>query len=890
MQFRQTRYSYTEGQNLVTQIILLDELSYFAVPTFRLRPSCDYWYQMANNMCPYPFLTHAIAASTLSCLPACEQRRLSLPRRFRFEQAAAIESFVCAFFIPCLRLMALYVGASAADLPALFQLGFSAQIQNVSTRKFVSSDASGCCVVVEEQQAPVWNLVSRDFSVGEAAATSRCAVTLSTGSACDSIRYLDLHGTIPTISNDPAVVRVVFPSSANVAAENVEFGFRQVLQEKRRLSTRGASTASGTALASETADGNSERFRLHVLVDSIGREGVNSCRRSDASFVSVAEAMALAVLELGVRFRLRSVHGRVLRTTASGPGAGTVADEVDSGDNATVGKPKKELSAERKRKAKPSVVLVLQDGPKSSEDETLAGEILFESIRRAKHYVFTSVVDNRVMSVKSSNLKTSRDKTLHETAALLVTHEAGWDQEQQPPGFLDVVPAKKRWGFVHVGGSVEVDGKQVTEWLMAGMRGRLETRRHRSSWESFRVEYIKQSLDAALRELPHSSIFNNADTADRAHVRAEVAAQVASARSSDVPGPRASSKQKKSGFNHAAALGGLSGDAETSGRAKNCRSSEPLSAPLQSSKQSSKATIAGGSGKAATVVAATSALPRNVVSRRVDKKAKARARKAAKKAATGSASSGNGGKATAASLSSPLSASGGSSSNSSSGSDGGESTSRKRESEHQSDAASSSTVSAAGSSGPPCSACGRVVTGTYTKALGKSFHPQCFCCRNCRRPMLPGTGQFRERGGVPYCNSCYANNIAPRCARCCKPIMETVTTAMEKTWHKECLTCTICRLPLTQQFFLYADKPNEPRCSRCVTGREEPIERMGYGKGSGRAVNLPGPLFRQGGSTGGGLSMNASGGMSPPGGSGGTTSGGGRARITTPVLPVSARR
>jgi LIM domain len=178
------------------------------------------------------------------------------------------------------------------------------------------------------------------------------------------------------------------------------------------------------------------------------------------------------------------------------------------------------------------------------------------------------------------------------------------------------------------------------------------------------------------------------------------------------------------------------------------------------------------------------------------------------------------------------------------------------------------------------------VTGTYTKALGKDFHPQCFCCRLCRRPMLPGHGQFRERGGVPYCNSCFATNIAPKCARCSKPIMETVTTAMEKTWHKECLTCVICRLPLTQQFWLYADKPNEPRCSRCVTGSEEALPGVRYGSGGSRAVNLPGTMFNRGLSTP--LSHGGPGTVPAPSMSG-ASGGSGRARITTPLLPAARK-
>jgi LIM domain len=778
----------------------------------------------------------------------------------------------------------------------LFQLGFGARIQSTSNGKYVGSGASGSCVMVDEAHAPVWNLVSRDFAVGEVAQTPRCAVSLRSEDSRPQMRYLNLRGAVPAVTEAPAVVRITLPLGMGISPRKVDFGFRQVLQEKRRLTTHGAATSSATALASETANGKSERFRLHVLVSSIGRDGVSSRASSASLFVSVVEALSLAVLELGVRFRLRSVHGRVLRTPLSGPGAGAATNDADGINDLSA--PAASAKKTKKKKNK-DIVLVLQDGPQSSVDETLAGEIVFEALRRANCFVFTSVEDNCALSVRSTNLELSRAQTLRESAALLLPLK-GTGESQQQSNLLNVLPADNRWGYLHVGASVEVNGKQQNEWLMAGMRGRLETRHHLKAWESFRVEYVKQSLDAALRELPFSDMYANADCVDRARVRAEVAAQVAAARSTTQPGATVSVKKtaKKSGFNHAAALCGLDGDLEQAEKSKKAdfwAAAAAPSAPVTDKKgsKSSKRKKSGNgtrTASAATVGPVTSsALPRNIVSRSADKKAKARAKKVAKKAAFAASNGGDrssGGETAAGMPSSVLSAAG--SGSSTSGSDGEPITSKGSEECVAPDKASSSTANTSLSTGPPCSACARVVTGTYTKALGKNFHPQCFCCRTCRRPLLPGASQFRQHGGVPYCNGCYAANIAPKCARCVKPIMETVVTAMEKTWHKDCLTCTICRLPLTQQFFLYADKPNEPRCSRCVTGSEETIDGIRYGRSSGRVVNLPGPLFRQGGSTGG-LSMNSNGGMSPVGGNG-AAPGGGRARLTSPVLPAAARR
>ena len=55
-------------------------------------------------------------------------------------------------------------------------------------------------------------------------------------------------------------------------------------------------------------------------------------------------------------------------------------------------------------------------------------------------------------------------------------------------------------------------------------------------------------------------------------------------------------------------------------------------------------------------------------------------------------------------------------------------------------------------------------------ALGKTWHPEHFCCANCQQEL--GSKNFFEREGKPYCESCYHNLFSPRCAYCDGPILD----------------------------------------------------------------------------------------------------------------------
>jgi hypothetical protein len=139
-----------------------------------------------------------------------------------------------------------------------------------------------------------------------------------------------------------------------------------------------------------------------------------------------------------------------------------------------------------------------------------------------------------------------------------------------------------------------------------------------------------------------------------------------------------------------------------------------------------------------------------------------------------------------------------------------------------------------------CTQCHQTIVGEYVRALSKCYHPACFTCSICRRPLAPAA-KFRTSLGNPLCETCYAQHIAPRCARCKAAITDLVVTAMERKWHRECLRCVRCGQPLCDEnspdsstFYLYIGQPDKPHCELCVRGerRKKDGPRPFLGSGS----------------------------------------------------------
>ncbi|CAJ0952334.1 unnamed protein product, partial [Mesorhabditis belari] len=102
---------------------------------------------------------------------------------------------------------------------------------------------------------------------------------------------------------------------------------------------------------------------------------------------------------------------------------------------------------------------------------------------------------------------------------------------------------------------------------------------------------------------------------------------------------------------------------------------------------------------------------------------------------------------------------------------------------------------------PFCEACKQQIRGAFVLAQGLSWCPEHFICANasCGRRLLECG--FVEENGQKFCENCFENNIAPRCAKCARPIVSDCLNALQKKWHPQCFTCAHCSKPFGNSAF-----------------------------------------------------------------------------------------
>lgn len=111
---------------------------------------------------------------------------------------------------------------------------------------------------------------------------------------------------------------------------------------------------------------------------------------------------------------------------------------------------------------------------------------------------------------------------------------------------------------------------------------------------------------------------------------------------------------------------------------------------------------------------------------------------------------------------------------------------------------------------PCCYTCGNVIQGRFVSALGRNWHPEHFSCNGCQR-SLQNIG-FVEEAGQMFCESCYNDTFAPKCASCNQPIVGVSVKALGKVYHQEHFTCTHCNKQLAGEGFHVEN--GMPYCSK----------------------------------------------------------------------------
>ncbi|KAI4280523.1 MAG: hypothetical protein L6R38_004385 [Xanthoria sp. 2 TBL-2021] len=102
-----------------------------------------------------------------------------------------------------------------------------------------------------------------------------------------------------------------------------------------------------------------------------------------------------------------------------------------------------------------------------------------------------------------------------------------------------------------------------------------------------------------------------------------------------------------------------------------------------------------------------------------------------------------------------------------------------------------------GSNGPKriCDKCGDPLLGQFVRAMGGMFHLECFMCRDCGQIVASkffpvddeeGTGQY------PLCETDYFRRLDLLCFDCGGALRGSYITALDRKYHIEHFTCSIC--------------------------------------------------------------------------------------------------
>lgn len=113
---------------------------------------------------------------------------------------------------------------------------------------------------------------------------------------------------------------------------------------------------------------------------------------------------------------------------------------------------------------------------------------------------------------------------------------------------------------------------------------------------------------------------------------------------------------------------------------------------------------------------------------------------------------------------------------------------------------------------PRCGKCGAAILRECVNALKDTFHPECFLCFHCGKPI--GSGQFHVEDGKTYCEKDWQAMFQTKCYGCQFPIEpgDRWVEALGQNWHSECFNCSTCQENLEGKGF-YA-KQGKPFCKK----------------------------------------------------------------------------
>ncbi|KAI9798957.1 MAG: hypothetical protein M1833_004310 [Piccolia ochrophora] len=94
-----------------------------------------------------------------------------------------------------------------------------------------------------------------------------------------------------------------------------------------------------------------------------------------------------------------------------------------------------------------------------------------------------------------------------------------------------------------------------------------------------------------------------------------------------------------------------------------------------------------------------------------------------------------------------------------------------------------------------CKKCNEVLTGQFVRALGGTFHLECFKCRDCGQIVASKFFPVDDEGGdgqYPLCETDYFRRLDLLCFDCGGALRGSYITALERKYHIEHFTCSVC--------------------------------------------------------------------------------------------------
>ncbi|KAK3111990.1 Rho-type GTPase activating protein Rga1 [Teratosphaeriaceae sp. CCFEE 6253] len=93
-----------------------------------------------------------------------------------------------------------------------------------------------------------------------------------------------------------------------------------------------------------------------------------------------------------------------------------------------------------------------------------------------------------------------------------------------------------------------------------------------------------------------------------------------------------------------------------------------------------------------------------------------------------------------------------------------------------------------------CGKCGRSLTGQFVRALGDTYHLECFTCHDCDKIVaskffpVPDTPPNQ----YPLCETDYFRRLDLLCSTCSGALRGSYITALDRKYHIEHFTCSVC--------------------------------------------------------------------------------------------------